>query len=81
MGKTLAEPAINPQTGEIIANADDEITMDIAVALENAGVDCVMIKTAENPVKVFTNKTVPLDAFVDFDCSDYPSKWVYNPAL
>ena len=81
VGKTLAEPAINPQTGEIIANADDEITFDIAVALENAGVDCVMIKTAENPVKVFTNKTVPLDSFIDFDFSDYPSKWVYKPVL
>ncbi len=81
VGKTLAEPAINPQTGEIIANADDEVTMDIAIALENAGVDCVMIKTSENPVKVFTNKTVPLEAFIDFEMDNYPSKWVYKPVL
>ncbi len=81
VGKTLAEPAINPQTGEIIANADDEVTLDIAYALENAGVDCVMIKTSENPVKVFTNKTVPLEAFIEFKMEDYPSKWVYKPVL
>ncbi len=81
VGKTLAEPAINPQTGEIVADAKTEVTHDIAVALENAGVDCVMIETSEGSVKVFTNKTVPLDAFLDFKMEGYPSKWVYKPVL
>ncbi len=81
VGKTLAEPAINPQTGEIVADAKTEVTHDIAVALENAGVDCVMIETSEGSVKVFANKTVPLDAFLDFKMEGYPSKWVYKPVL
>ncbi len=81
VGKTLAEPAVNPQTGEIIANADDEITLEIATALENAGVDFVMIKTAEESVKVMGNKMVPLSEFTGFDFGDYPSEWVYKPVL
>lgn len=38
MGKTLAEPVVSPESGEIIANANTEITSDIYEQIVNEGI-------------------------------------------
>ena len=81
VGKTIAEPVADPQTGEILANAGDEVSYEIAENFENAGVYEVTIAAEDANVKVFTNKMVPLEKFVNFDVSDVKADKVYMPVL
>jgi DNA-directed RNA polymerase subunit beta' len=45
VGRMLAGPVVNPQTGEIIANTGDELTEDRVVQLMAAGVDQVHVRS------------------------------------
>ena len=81
VGKTLADDVVSPVTGELLAAKGDGVTAEIALAFENAGVNEVMIATEEEPVKVFSNKMVPLGEFVEFDVSDIRADKVYYPVL
>jgi DNA-directed RNA polymerase subunit beta len=81
VGKTLAEDVVSPLTGELLAAKGDGITAETALAFENAGINEVMIATEEEPVKVFSNKMVPLKEFVSFDVSDIRADKVYYPVL
>ena len=81
VGKTLAEDVVSPLTGEVLAKQGDGITSEMALAFENAGVNEVMIATEDVPVKVFSNKMVPLKEYVGFDVSDIKADKVYYPVL
>jgi len=81
VGKTLAQDAVSPITGEIVASAGDEVSREIAFAIENAGINEVIISTEAEPVKVFSNKMVPLKEVVSFDVSDIRADKVYYPVL
>ena len=81
VGKTLAEDVVSPLTGELLAGKGDGVTREQAIAFEDNGVHEVMIVTEEEPVKVFSNRMVPLAKFVDFDVSDIRAEKVYYPVL
>ena len=66
-GKILAEDVIDTTTGEIIAKKGDEVTTDIAVAIQDAAVPFVWIQTEERNVKVISNMVVDINKYVDFD--------------
>ena len=81
VNEELAEDVVNPITGEIIANKGDSVSFEMACAMEDAGVHSVMVRKAEENVKVFSNKMVSLKEMVSFDTSDYPSQKVYMPVM
>ncbi len=81
VGKTLAQDAVSPITGEVVASAGDEVSREIALAIENAGINEVIISTEAEPVKVFSNKMVTLKEVVPFDVSDIRADKVYYPVL
>ena len=75
-GRTLAEPVVDPRTGEIIANEGDAISADLAMQIERAGVNQVELLVEGKKVRVFSNNMIYLDEYVDFEVEDFPVKKV-----
>ncbi|MDP6495424.1 MAG: DNA-directed RNA polymerase subunit beta', partial [Dehalococcoidia bacterium] len=48
MGRTAASPAVDPTTGEVIVNRDEEITEELADKMINLGVEEVHVRSALN---------------------------------
>ena len=70
-GQTLAEPVIDPMTGEILAEAGEVLTREKAGRIERAGVSTAVITLHDEPVKIMSNGTVDIADFVPFDCAEY----------
>ena len=70
-GQTLAEPVIDPMTGEILAEAGEVLTREKAGRIERAGVSTAVITLHDEPVKIMSNGTVDIADFVPFDCAGY----------
>ena len=66
-GHQLAMPAVDPMTGEIIAEAGELITRERAEELEKRGVIDAVIKADGKEVRVFSNGMVDMAQYVDFD--------------
>ena len=84
--KILAEDVVDPSTGEILANAGDIISRELAEKIQNAGILSVTVKgkeaEAERKVKVLSNLMVDLSAYVNFDPAEVGvTELVYYPAL
>ena len=65
-GFELSEPVADPYTGELLAEAGEIVSRDMARAIDEAGVVSVTLKIAGKDVKVFSNGMVNMDRFVDF---------------
>ena len=66
-GHRLLEPAVDPMTGEVLAEADEVLTREKARLLSAHGVNSVVIEAAEGDrVKVFGNGMVDIDGFRDY---------------
>ena len=63
----LADIVADPLTGEIIAEAGDKLTKELALKIENAGVFSVMLDIGGKQVPVFSNGMVEMKNFVGFD--------------
>ena len=67
-GLTLAKDAINPLTEEVIAAAGSVITLEMADAIQDSGAGFAWVKTMrgdeEVDIKILTNNTVSIDAFL-----------------
>ena len=70
-GKTIAEPVVNPMTGELLANVGDVLTVDQAWEVERAGVSKVKLSVEGKEFYVISNGMVDIKDFVDFDCTEY----------
>ncbi len=66
-GHTLAMPVADPRTGEIIAEAGENLTRARAQELEARGVNEAVLDLDGKMVKVFSNNMVDMKGFVDFD--------------
>ena len=66
-GHRLAEPCVDPMTGEIIAEAGEVLTRERAFELEDLGVTSVVAYDGEKAVRVFSNGMVNMERFVPFD--------------
>ena len=66
-GHTLAMPVADPRTGEIIAEAGENLTRERARELEDRGVNEAVLDVDGKLVKVFANNMVDKKNFVDFD--------------
>jgi DNA-directed RNA polymerase subunit beta len=69
-GFRTAEDIVNPQTGEIILQAEERIERNVAEIIQNAGINSVYLSVEGKKVRVLGNNTVDLSAFVDFDVKD-----------
>ncbi len=64
VGKTLAEPAVDPQTGEILADSGEVLTNEMAEIISRRGVGRVILDVDGTNVVVFDNGMVNLSDFV-----------------
>ncbi len=83
-GHVLAEDAVSPVTGEVIAEAGTKVTREIADQIQNAAVPFVWIDRPEEErkVKVLSNMMVDLAAVVDIDPEEVGvTELVYYPVL
>lgn len=64
-GHVLAEDVIDTATGEILAAAGTEVTVELADAIQNAAVPFVMIQGEERNIKVISNMMVDIKNFVE----------------
>ncbi|MBR2465434.1 MAG: DNA-directed RNA polymerase subunit beta [Clostridia bacterium] len=70
-GFTLAETVVNALTGEIVAEAGEKITKELALAIDDSLVNEVIIKTeSDREVRVFSNGTVRPELVLGFDLVD-----------
>ncbi|MBP5304564.1 MAG: DNA-directed RNA polymerase subunit beta [Lachnospiraceae bacterium] len=67
VGFTLAEDAVSPATGEIIAEKGTVVTEELADKIQYNAVPFVWLQTEERNVKVLSNMMVDLNYFVDCD--------------
>ena len=65
-GHTLAQPVVDPATGEILADAGEILTREQAWDLQAKGVNEVVLDMEGKPVKVFSNHMVDMKGFVSF---------------
>ena len=66
-GRKLLETAIDPMTGEVLAEADEMLTRDKARLLSSRGVNRVLIASGDDePVKVIGNGMVFADDFSEY---------------
>nr|MCR4705134.1 DNA-directed RNA polymerase subunit beta [Lachnospiraceae bacterium] len=78
----LAEDAVDPTTGEVIAAAGTKVTAELADEIQNAAVSYVYIQTEERNVKVLSNMMVDIRHFVNCDPKELGIKeLVYYPVL
>lgn len=66
-GQTLAAPVVSPLTGEVIAEADQKVTRELADRIQHAGIDTAYIYVNEGTkvVKVISNGMVDIEDFAD----------------
>ncbi len=57
-GRIAFADIIDPETGEVLAEKDTMITEDVAIAIQNSGINSVDVKVEDKPVKVIGNGTV-----------------------
>ena len=67
IGFELSAPAVDPETGEIIADAGEIVSREKAQLIADTGVNVVMLNVDGKEVKVFSNGMVDMSRFVDFD--------------
>ncbi|MCI8651976.1 MAG: DNA-directed RNA polymerase subunit beta [Oscillospiraceae bacterium] len=66
-GQTLAQPIVDPATGEILADAGETITREKAWELQAKGVNEAVLDVEGRNVKVFSNHMVDMKDFVSFE--------------
>ncbi len=84
-GYTLAENAVDPSTGEIIAEAGVKLTAELAEKIQDSGAPFVWVALEERNVKVLSNLMVSIDEFIapyGLDAKELKIKEkVYYPVL
>ena len=66
-GTELAEPVVDPFTGEVLAEAGEILSKENARRISDSGVISVWINDNGKKVRVFSNGMVSMDKFVSFD--------------
>ncbi len=82
---TLAEDLFDPMTGELLAEKDTLVSLEMAAVIENAGIQEALVyaKTSKDTTtKVIGNNFVEIANFIDFDIVDLKiAQKVYFPVL
>ncbi len=81
-GHTLAEDVFDPETGEVLATAGQELDKKTAEAIQNAAVKYVWVQGVDRNVKVISNMMVNLEHYVNFPASEAGvTELVFYPVL
>ena len=84
-GAVAAETVIDPNTGEILAEAGQKIDKVLAEQIENSGIEFIMVQSMYDEkvsTKVIGNQFVDIKAYIEFDISDLNVvDKVYYPVL
>ena len=65
VGQTLAQPIVNELTGELLADAGQKLTREMAEAIERAGVDTAFVTLEDGKtVKIISNGMVDIHDYV-----------------
>ena len=67
VGQVLAQPVANPSTGELMGEAGQTVTREMADAMDDAGVMVAVVTVGEKEVKIISNGMVDIQKYVDFD--------------
>ena len=85
VGATLAEDVIHRGTGEILAEAGTVVTEELAEAIQNGAVPCVLVQGEGRAVKVLSNLVVDIEEYVNLSAKEKEelgiTERVYYPAL
>ena len=73
-GQELAEPIVDPMTGEILAMAGEIVSRADAREFSAKGVNEAVVKVGDQNVKLLSNGMVDMAGFVDFDPKTYGVK-------
>jgi len=77
-----AENIINPVTGEIIVEKGQKIDRDVAVEIQDMGINSVDIQVDDRVIRVIGNNFVNINKHVNFDTSDLNIReYVHYPTL
>ncbi len=69
-GQIMARPAVDPRTGEILADAGETLTLEKAEAIQNSGLNEVWLRDhVGKEVKVFSNGMVRIEDYLP-GCSE-----------
>ncbi len=66
----ITEPIANPRTGEVMAMAGDVISRELAMEIENAGVNTAFVDVEGKTVKVISNGMVDIGGYVNFNAEE-----------
>jgi len=81
----VSEDVIDPNTGEILAEAGQRVSKELARQIENSGVESVMVRSNyddDASTKVIGNQFVDISSYIEFDISDLKiADRVYYPVL
>ncbi|MCR5503882.1 MAG: DNA-directed RNA polymerase subunit beta [Lachnospiraceae bacterium] len=81
-GQILAEDAVNPFTGEVIAEKGTKVTPDLGESIQNAAVPYVFVEREDRVVKVLSNMMVDIRSFVECEPKELGiTEKVYFPVL
>ncbi|MBQ6679372.1 MAG: DNA-directed RNA polymerase subunit beta [Lachnospiraceae bacterium] len=81
-GQTLADPAVDPSTGEIIAEAGAVPDRALAQKIQNAGVPFVTVDVNGRRVKIISSMMVEADGYLPFKPEEAGiQEMVYYPVL
>ncbi len=69
-GFVAAENIVSLETGEVLVSQGQVIERSKAEEIQNSGVSVVSLLIDGKPIKVIGNKTVDINAFIDFDVTD-----------
>ncbi|NMA79379.1 MAG: DNA-directed RNA polymerase subunit beta, partial [Clostridiales bacterium] len=71
IGYRPVNPIINPLTGEVMVDVGEVITTDMAMQVEDAGVNEVLLDLDDKQVKVVGNGMVSIRKYVDIDHKEF----------
>ena len=63
-GATLSRPVVNALTGELVAEAGEIVTKEKAKEIDRSGAIVAYVQVGEKEIKVISNGTVDIDAFL-----------------
>ncbi|MGN0453177.1 MAG: DNA-directed RNA polymerase subunit beta [Ruminococcus sp.] len=70
-GQVLAEPIVDPRTGEVLALRGDTVSREKALEIENAGVKEAFVSVEGGKiVKIISNNMVDISCYVSFDAKE-----------
>ena len=77
-----AENIVNPITGEVIVEKDQKIDREVALEIQNLGINVVDLQVEDKVLRVIGNHFVNLNKVVNFDVSDLNIReMVHYPTL